>query len=250
VLGLLGMVSDIVGNYNYDKSGNALAPGVPVKRNYGLNWYEFYGQDAFRVKSNLTITYGVRWSLFPPPWEVNGYEAIPTCVAAANPGIGCPAGGGNLGSEFNQNVLNMLNGIGYSGTPLVSFRLGGAANNGPGFYNFEKSDFSPRISFAYSPRAQGGWLRNLVGDNDKTVIRGGFSRVYDRAGMGVAQHVRRERTWWSRRNRAESLLQSDIFSRSWPGRDCRKCLRQCSRSSAHHQHQYHSHSQPVRRRVF
>jgi len=183
VLGLLGMVSDIVGNYNYDKSGNVLAPGVPVKRNYGLNWYEFYGQDAFRVKSNLTITYGVRWSLFPAPWEVNGYEAVPTCVTALNPGIGCPAGSSNLGSEFSQNVLNMLNGIGYSGTPLVSFRLGGAANNGPGFYNFEKSDFSPRISFAYSPRPEGGWLRSLVGDNDKTVIRGGFSRVYDRAGM-------------------------------------------------------------------
>ncbi|MBV8051197.1 MAG: hypothetical protein JOZ80_08420, partial [Acidobacteriaceae bacterium] len=183
VLGLLGMVSDIVGNYNYDKSGNVLAPGIPAKRNYGLNWYEFYGQDAFRLKANLTITYGVRWSLFPPPWEVNGYEAVPTCVAAINPGIGCPAGSGNLGSEFNQNVLNMLNGTGYSGTPLVSFRLGGAANNGPGFYNFEKSDFSPRISFAYSPRPEAGWLRNLVGDNDKTVIRGGFSRVYDRAGM-------------------------------------------------------------------
>ena len=32
VLGLLGMVSDIVGNYNYDKSGNVLAAGVPVRR--------------------------------------------------------------------------------------------------------------------------------------------------------------------------------------------------------------------------
>src|SRR4029077_15961497 len=45
VLALLGIVSDQVGNYNYDKSGNLLNPGVPVKRDYGLNWYEFYGQD-------------------------------------------------------------------------------------------------------------------------------------------------------------------------------------------------------------
>jgi len=183
VLGLLGMVSDIVGNYNYDKSGNALAPGDPVKRDYGLNWYEFYGQDAWRIKPNLTVTYGVRWSLFPPPWEVNGFQASPTCVAALNPGIGCPPGSANLGTEFTQNVSNMLNGTGYSGTPLVSFILGGAANNGPGFYNFSKSDFSPRLSFAYSPRPETSWLRKLAGDNDKTVIRGGFSRVYDRAGM-------------------------------------------------------------------
>ena len=183
VLGLLGMVSDVVGNYNYNKSGDVLAPGTAVKRNYGLNWYEFYGQDAWRIKPNLTVTYGLRWSLFPPPWEVNGFQASPTCVPAVNPGIGCPPGSSNLGTQFNQNVSNMLNGTGYSGTPLVSFILGGAANNGPGFYNFSKSDFSPRFSFAYSPRPEGGWLRNLVGDNDKTVIRGGFSRVYDRAGM-------------------------------------------------------------------
>ena len=183
VLGLLGMVSDIVGNYNYDKSGNVLAPGVPVKRNYGLNWYEFYGQDSFRVKPNLTISYGLRWSLFPPPWEVNGYQASPTCVPDVNPGIGCPAGSGNLGTQFLQNVNNMVQGTGYSATPLVSFVLGGAANHAPGFYNYEKSDLSPRISFAYSPRPEGGWLRKLVGDNDRTVVRGGFSRVYDRAGM-------------------------------------------------------------------
>jgi hypothetical protein len=183
MLGLLGMVSDVVGNYNYDKNGTVLAPGVPVKRDYGLNWYEFYGQDAWRIKPNLTVTYGLRWSLFPPPWEVNGFQASPTCALALNPGIGCPAGSSNLGTEFNQSVNNMLNGIGYGATPLVSFILGGPANNGPGFYNFSKSDLSPRISFAYSPRPEGGWLRKLVGENDKTVIRGGFSRVYDRAGM-------------------------------------------------------------------
>ncbi|MBZ5571690.1 MAG: carboxypeptidase-like regulatory domain-containing protein [Acidobacteriia bacterium] len=195
VLGLLGMVSDIVANYNYDKSGkvlnyivdgqgNPISPtGAPVKRKYGLNWYEFYGQDSFRIKPNLTVSYGVRWSLFPPPWEVNGFQASPTCVPAMNPTTGCPSWAYNLGTEFNQNAKNMMQGIGYAATPLVSFVLGGPANNGRGFYNFSKSDFSPRISFAYSPRPEGGWLRKVFGDNDKSVIRGGFSRVYDRAGM-------------------------------------------------------------------
>jgi hypothetical protein len=45
VLGLLGMVSDLVGNYNYDKQGVVQPSGSPVKRNYGLNWYELYAQD-------------------------------------------------------------------------------------------------------------------------------------------------------------------------------------------------------------
>jgi len=189
IMALFGMVSDVVANYNYDKSGNLLDPtggqqGVPVRRKYGMNWYEFYAQDSWRVKSNLTITYGVRWSLFTPPWEVNGFQASPTCVPdpAINPG-GCPSWAYDLGTEFAHNAQAMRQGIGYDATPLVSFILGGPKNNGPGFYHFEKKDFSPRISFAYSPRPQGGWLKSLFGDSDKTVIRGGFSRVYDRPGL-------------------------------------------------------------------
>jgi hypothetical protein len=184
VLGLLGMVSDIVGNYNYDKSGTRIAAGTPISRKYGLNYYEFYGQDSWRVKPNLTITYGVRWSMFPPPWEVNGFQASPTCNSdpVVNPG-GCPSWAYNLGTEFAHNAQAMQQGLGYASTPLVSFILGGKANNAPGFYNFEKSDLSPRISFAYSPRPRAEWLRKLVGDSDQTVIRGGLSRVYDRAGL-------------------------------------------------------------------
>jgi hypothetical protein len=168
MLGLLGMVSDVKANINYDRQGNTLAQGTPIRRNYGLNWYELYGQDAWRIKRNLTVTYGLRWSLFPPPWEVNGFQASPTF---------------DLGQYLNQNAKNMQNGLGYADGPLVSFVLGGPANHGAGFYHFEKSDFSPRISFAYSPHPEGGWLKKLVGEGDKTVIRGGFGRVYDRAGM-------------------------------------------------------------------
>jgi Carboxypeptidase regulatory-like domain len=168
VLGLLGMVSDIVANYNYDKQLNPLSSGTPVKRNYGLEWYEFYAQDSWRVKPNLTVTYGLRWSLFPPPWEVNGFQATPDI---------------NLGTQFDQLVKNMNQGIGYQATPLLGFVPGGPANHGPGWYNFEKSDFSPHISVAYSPHPQAGWLRSLFGEGDQTVIRGGFSKVYDRAGM-------------------------------------------------------------------
>jgi hypothetical protein len=168
MLALLGMVSDVKGNVNYDRQGNTLLEGTPISRKYGLNWYEFYGQDSFRIKRNLTVTYGARWSLFPPPWEVNGFQASPTF---------------DLGHYFNQNVQNMKSGMGYADGPLVSFVLGGPANHGAGFYHFEKKDFSPRISFAYSPRPQGGWLKKMFGEGDKTVIRGGFGKVYDRAGM-------------------------------------------------------------------
>ena len=186
MLGLMGMVSLVTSNFNYDRQGNLLAQGTPIKRNWGLNWYEFYGQDSWRVKSNLTLTFGVRWSLFPPPWEVNGLQASAICsndVAAANGTPNCPAGGFNLGTYFNQNIKNMENGLGYADAPLISYALGGAANNGPGLYKFEKTNFSPRLSLAYSPRFRQSFLKSLFGEGDKTVIRAGFSTVYDRPGM-------------------------------------------------------------------
>jgi hypothetical protein len=170
LLALYGMVSDVVANYNLDRNGNVMDQGAPVKRNYGLNWYEFYGQDTWRIKPNFTLTYGLRWSLFPPPWETNGLQTSSTV---------------GLGTQFASNVANMEKGIGYGAEPPIEFKLGGPVNHGPGFYNFEKTDFSPRISIAYSPRSENRLLRALFGDNDKTVIRAGFARVYDRAGFAL-----------------------------------------------------------------
>jgi len=166
LLALYGMISDVVANYNLDKSGNAQPQGAPLNRRYGLDWYEFYGQDTWRVKPNLTVTYGLRWSFFPAPWETNGYQTYPTF---------------GLGTQFNQNVKNMNQGIGYGGMPPIEFNLG----RGPGFYPLEKTDVSPRLSIAYSPRPTAGALKRLFGDNDKTVFRLGLSRVYDRAGFAL-----------------------------------------------------------------
>src|SRR5467141_940601 len=170
LLALYGMISDVVANYNLDRDGIAQPQGSPVKRNYGLNWYEFYGQDTWRMKPNLTLTYGLRWSLFPPPWETNGLQTTPTF---------------GLGTQFDLNVKNMKQGLGYTSEPPIAFNLGGPVNHRPGFYNFEKTDFSPRISVAYSPRFSGGLFKKIFGENDKTVFRAGFSRVYDRAGFAL-----------------------------------------------------------------
>jgi hypothetical protein len=170
LLALYGMISDVVANYNLDRNGIPENQGDPVKRNYGLNWYEFYGQDTWRIKPNFTLTYGLRWSLFPPPWETNGLQTTPTF---------------GLGTQFDLNVKNMEQGLGYTSELPIAFNLGGPVNHRPGFYNFEKTDFSPRVSIAYSPRPGNGLLKRVFGENDKTVFRAGFSRVYDRAGFAL-----------------------------------------------------------------
>ena len=93
LIAMLGMISQLDGTFNFDKTGTALPQGAPLKRRFGADEYEFYVQDSFRVKPNLTINYGLRYSLFSPPWETNGTEVTPTV---------------SLGNWFKQRADKML----------------------------------------------------------------------------------------------------------------------------------------------
>src|SRR5208282_1287409 len=110
MIALLGMVTEGDAVYNYQKNGNVLAQGAPVSRHFAFNSYEFYAQDQWKVKPNLTVTYGLRYSLFPAPWETNGLQVSPSP---------------DLGPWFDQRGQNMMNGIPSNQDPLVSFNLSG-----------------------------------------------------------------------------------------------------------------------------
>lgn len=167
---MMGMVSQLDASYNYTRTGAVLPQGAPVRRRWGADEYEFYAQDSFRLKPNLTLTYGLRYSLFSPPWETTGTQVAPNM---------------SLGQWFKLRGSNMFQGIGSEADPTISFDLAGPANNRPGYYKWSTKDFAPRVAFAYSPRPSAGWLKSLFGDNDKSVIRGGFGMVYDRIGSGL-----------------------------------------------------------------
>ncbi len=169
-LTLLGVISQPTANYNFDRDGSALPSGEPVRRKYAADEYEFYVQDSWRVKSNLTVTGGIRYSLYSPPWETNGLQVAPTV---------------SLGQWFDTRVQNMNNGIPDNQLPPLQLDLAGPANNKKGFYDWDKNNFGPRIAVAWSPTAKDGFLRTLTGE-DKLVIRGGYSLLYDRVGFALA----------------------------------------------------------------
>jgi hypothetical protein len=171
VMDLMGIVSEVNAVYNYDKSGNLLPQGAPVARHFATNGYEFYVQDAFRWKPNFTVTYGLRYQLFSPPWETNGLQVAPSF---------------SLGQFFNQRGLNMWQGIPSNQDPLITFDLAGPGNGkSGGLYNWDKKNLAPRLSIAYSPRPNSGWLKRILGEGDKTVIRAGGGIVYDRISQGL-----------------------------------------------------------------
>jgi hypothetical protein len=155
---ILGVISQTNVIYNNSIDGQIAGLGEPVNRLYGADEYELYAQDSWRVSDQLTLTAGLRYSLFSPPFEANGQQVAPSV---------------SLGEWFDQRMANMRAGIPSNASPHISFVPAGPENNGPGFYAWDKNNFAPRIAAAWTPS------RNWV-------VRGGYGIVYDRIGAGLA----------------------------------------------------------------
>ena len=177
---LLGIFAEGDGIYNYNRSGAALAQGTAINRRYAVNDYEFYGQDTWRMKPRLTLTYGLRWVLEAPPYETNGLQVAP-CVAAA--GGGCT--NQNLADWFNNTAHLAAQGLPANNAGEISFELGGPVNHGPGLWNWDHKDFSPRIAVAWAPDTGDGWVSKILGKKDQFSIRGGYSIMYDHFGIPI-----------------------------------------------------------------
>jgi Carboxypeptidase regulatory-like domain len=167
---LIGMITQVNAHYNFTKSGTALSDGSPVSRRFADDTWEMYAQDSWKVKPNLTVTFGLRYMLSSPPWETNGIQVSPNV---------------NLSDWFNQRATGMLQGIPSSEAPRLSFNLAGPANGKPGFYNWNKKDFGPRVAVAWSPNGSEGLWKSLFGGPGKTTIRAGAGIVYDRLGPAL-----------------------------------------------------------------
>jgi hypothetical protein len=173
---LLGIISETTAYYNYSVDGSVLPVGAPVTRRFATNEFEFYAQDSWKIGQNLTVTAGVRYSLFSPPWEVNGQQVAPDI---------------KLGDWLEIRRQLMQNGRSTSEAPLVNFDLAGPVNDRPGYYEWDKNNFAPRVAIAWTPRAENGFLGWLTGDG-KLAVRGGYSIVYDRIGTALASNFDQE----------------------------------------------------------
>ena len=119
---------------------------------YGRNKFvDLFVEDSWRLKSNLTLNYGLRWDRIEPWYEK--YNQIATFIPGEQSVVfpGAPAG------------------IVYPTDPGVSRTLAPPGNR----------DFAPRIGLAYSPTASGdGWLAKFLGGPGKTSIRASYGVFY------------------------------------------------------------------------
>jgi hypothetical protein len=164
---LLGRYSTIGTNFNYDVNGTAFAPGTGKKRDFRYNEYELYAGDNWKIRNNLSLTYGVRWTYYPAPYEVNKFQASNDV---------------DYQTLVDTRIRNAAAGIsGPTAEPLLRYNLTGKANDARDYYKADKNNFAPRVGFSWNPSFTSGALGKVFGDR-KTVIRGGGSMVYDRVG--------------------------------------------------------------------
>lgn len=165
----IGRFSGYSANFLYDPSGALLPTGSSSERTFATQEYDLYFQDSWRMRPNLTLTYGMRWSTSTPVYEVNGFQIVPTVP---------------LGEVFDRRVASAAQGVPLN--ELITLDKGGKFYGKPGFYEQDWNNFAPSIAVAYSPDFGDNWFGKLIGRNGKSVLRGGFRVTYDRIGSQLA----------------------------------------------------------------
>ena len=169
VTALVGRYSQFAANFIFNKDGSLAQSGSPAVRTFATEEYDVYAQDSWRIRPNLTVTYGLRYGISTPVYEKFGFEVKPNI---------------SLGEFFDRRIAGMNTGKPYN--ELVSLDLSGKANGKSGAYQFDKNNFQPRVSASWSPDFKSGFLHTLFGDQGKSVFRGGFAMFNDYYGQQLA----------------------------------------------------------------
>jgi hypothetical protein len=169
VTAAIGRFTQYASNFTFLRDGSLTAAGTPSEREFRTEEFDFYAQDIWKLRSDLTVTAGLRYSISRPVYEAGGYEVKPT--------IG-------LGELFRRRAEGAANGTPYN-EPVV-LDLSGKANDRSPLYRTDKNNFQPRIAAAWSPNFGDNWLGSLFGRNSESVIRGGFGITNDYFGQALA----------------------------------------------------------------
>ncbi|HTA45982.1 MAG TPA: TonB-dependent receptor [Bryobacteraceae bacterium] len=164
---LLGLLNDEQVTYQYNKGGQILPIGTPQQRSFIANSYAGYVADTWHITRDLTLTFGLRYENFRPPYEANGLQVAPTV---------------GLNQFFAER-----NGLQSQGVPAnqmpdftLNYALNGPVNGKPSWWNPDNRNFAPRFALAYAPNDRGGWLGKIFGKNG--AFRMGGSIAYDQFG--------------------------------------------------------------------
>jgi len=167
---LLGLVNDDFHTDQFNSKGAPLPQGTPQVRRFVERDYALYVGDTFRATRELTLSFGLRWENFRPPYEANGLQVDPTVP---------------LNQYFGErNYLQSL-GVPQNAMPdaTLSWALNGPSNGQPTWWRPSNRNFAPRVGLAYAPADRSGWLGKLFGTAG--AFRAGAGVTFDRFGSDL-----------------------------------------------------------------
>jgi hypothetical protein len=134
-----------------------------VTEHLRFNRYEFYAQDTWKPRSNVTVDYGVRYSLYPPITDQNNVltNFLPSLYSRGN----APTCANAACTLINTGTGDPLNGI------IVAGRN---SPYGDAVYAFDKTNVQPRIGVTIDPAATG-----------RTIYRSSYGIYYDQPLVGI-----------------------------------------------------------------
>ena len=157
----LAPYSAVSSTFNYDAQGNVLTQGSGSQHTYRYYETELYFGDTWKVRPNLTLSYGLQWINFSVPYDTHGIESIQNY---------------DFNTYFNDRVAQSAAGqSGNSVVPFISYSLGGKVNHASGYYKPQYTNFAPKIAVAYAV-------------NPKTVFNAGAGIIYDQTVVNAVQY--------------------------------------------------------------
>ena len=170
LVGLLGSSSQ---TFNVTSPSSGFVKGATRSREFLYNDVSFYFQDAWRIKRNLTLNYGLRY-------EYEGVPSLPDGLGVQLTNFNDVFGPGGPGGLFQPGAT----GGNASGT--LDFVSG---KTGKGLYNKDWNNFAPFIGFAYSPNFESGPMHWIFGGEGRSSIRAGYSISYLQDGFTVVSNA-------------------------------------------------------------
>ncbi len=173
---LVGRISSITGTARLDPAtlqyvylGSSLQEGR-------LPELDFYIQDNWKARPNLTVSAGLRYVLQFPFRAKNGSYSTATLddvwglsgnVPGCNPSAPTAATCNLFKPGTTPGVVSTYQNLG----------------KGVKAYNTDWDNVAPSIGINWTPSAETGWLRTLLGRPGDSALSGGWSRSYERHGM-------------------------------------------------------------------